>query len=193
MTTPGRVAVRINPAEILEHSPIGPLQIRVFVLCMICLIMDGFDVQALGYAAPPLIREFGLPPSALASVFAAANFGVLVGSLVFSAAADRIGRRPVIIAMTLFFAAMTIATAQAQNLTQLFWLRLVSGIGLGSIMPNATALIGEYSPLSKRVTLMMCITVGFTAGAAIGGFIAAALIPAFGWRSVFYFGGAVPL
>jgi AAHS family 4-hydroxybenzoate transporter-like MFS transporter len=194
MTTPGRVGAKtINPAEVLERSRIGPLQIRVFILCMICLIMDGFDVQALGYAAPPLVREFGLPPSALGSVFAAANFGVLIGSLVFSAVADRIGRRPVIIAMTLFFAAMTLLTAQAQNLTQLFWLRLVSGIGLGSIMPNATALIGEYSPQRSRVTLMMCITVGFTAGAAIGGFIAAALIPAFGWRSVFYFGGLVPL
>jgi len=194
MTTPARVAaVRINPADILENSPIGSLQIRVFVLCMICLIMDGFDVQALGYAAPPIVREFGLPPSALGSVFSAANFGVLIGSLVFSALADRVGRRPVIIAMTLFFSAMTILTAQSQNLTQLFWLRLISGIGLGSIMPNATALIGEYSPTARRVTLMMCITVGFTAGAAIGGFIAAALIPAFGWRSVFYFGGVVPL
>src|SRR5215211_5896943 len=102
MTTPGRAAGKINPADILENSPIGPLQIRVFILCMICLIMDGFDVQALGYAAPPIIREFGLPPSALGSVFSAANFGVLIGSLVFSALADRVGRRPVIIAMTLF-------------------------------------------------------------------------------------------
>jgi AAHS family 4-hydroxybenzoate transporter-like MFS transporter len=193
MTTPGRAAATINPVDVLERSAIGPLQIRVFLLCMICLIMDGFDVQALGYTAPPLLREFGLPASSLGAVFAASNFGVLLGSLVFSAIADRVGRRPVIIAMTLFFAAMTLATAQAQNLTQLFWLRLVSGIGLGSIMPNATALIGEYSPTSKRVTLMMCITVGFTAGAAFGGFIAAALIPAFGWRSVFYVGGAIPL
>ena len=183
----------INVSDVLAESRIGPLQIRVFVLCMICLVMDGYDVQALGYAAPPIIREFGLPPSALGAVFSVSNFGVLIGSLVFSAIADRIGRRPVIVAMTLFFAAMTLATAQAQSVTQLFWLRFVSGIGLGSIMPNATALIGEYSPVRSRVTLMMNITVGFTAGAAIGGFIAAALIPTFGWRSVFYFGGAIPL
>jgi AAHS family 4-hydroxybenzoate transporter-like MFS transporter len=38
----------------------------------------------------------------------------------------------------------------------------------------------------------MAITVGFTAGAAFGGFVAAALIPSYGWRSVFYFGGIVP-
>ena len=64
---------------------------------------------------------------------------------------------------------------------------------MGCIIPNATALVGEFSPKRSRVTLMMCITVGFTAGAAIGGFVAAWLIPAFGWRSVFIFGGAVPL
>jgi AAHS family 4-hydroxybenzoate transporter-like MFS transporter len=40
---------------------------------------------------------------------------------------------------------------------------------------------------------MMGITVGFTAGAALGGFVAAWLIPTFGWRSVFYVGGSVPL
>jgi AAHS family 4-hydroxybenzoate transporter-like MFS transporter len=184
---------RINVSTVLSDSRIGPLQIRVFVLCMLCLVMDGFDVQALGYAAPPIIRELGLPASALGAVFSVSNFGVLIGSLVFSSLADRIGRRPVIIAMTLFFAAMTLATSQAHTVTQLFWLRFVSGIGLGSIMPNATALIGEYSPARSRVAMMMTITTGFTAGAMVAGFVAAVLIPAFGWRSVFYFGGAIPL
>jgi AAHS family 4-hydroxybenzoate transporter-like MFS transporter len=147
----------------------------------------------MGYAAPALRKELGVEASVFGAVFSAANVGVLIGSIVFSALADRIGRRPILVWMTLFFALMTLATAQAQTVTQLFWLRLVSGIGLGSIMPNATALIGEFSPANKRVTLMMCITVGFNAGAAIGGFIAAALIPAFGWQSVFYFGGTIPL
>jgi AAHS family 4-hydroxybenzoate transporter-like MFS transporter len=72
-------------------------------------------------------------------------------------------------------------------------LRLISGLGLGCIIPNATALVGEFSPKRSRVTLTMGITVGFTAGAAIGGFVALWLIPLFGWRSVFFVGGAVPL
>ena len=101
-------------------------------------------------------------------MFAAANFGVLLGSLVFSMVADKIGRRPVLVWATLFFSVMTIATAYAQNVQQLLWLRFISGIGLGSIMPNATALVGEFSPKRSRVTLMMCITVGFTIGAAVG-------------------------
>jgi AAHS family 4-hydroxybenzoate transporter-like MFS transporter len=155
--------------------------------------MDGFDVQAMGYVAPAVLREWGVPGPTLGPVFAAANFGVLVGSLVFSMVADKIGRRPVLVWATFFFSLLTLATAYAQNVEQLLWLRFISGIGLGSIMPNATALVGEFSPKRSRVTLMMCITVGFTIGAAVAGFVAAWLIPAFGWRSVFVFGGAVPL
>jgi AAHS family 4-hydroxybenzoate transporter-like MFS transporter len=190
MQTP---AQRINIADMLGNSTVGPLQKRVFILCALCLIIDGFDVQAMGYVAPAVFAELGIPRPALGSLLAAANFGVLIGSLVFSPVADKIGRRPVLIGATLFFAVMTLATAFAQTLNQLFWLRLIAGIGMGCIIPNATALVGEFSPRSKRVTLMMTITVGFTAGAALGGFVAAWMIGAFGWRSVFLVGGAVPL
>ena len=50
----------INLTELLENSAVGPLQIRVFTLCMVCLIMDGFDVQAMGYVAPAVLREWGM-------------------------------------------------------------------------------------------------------------------------------------
>ena len=192
MTGPAPAA-KVNLSDLLENSAVGPLQIRVFALCMICLIMDGFDVQAMGYVAPAVLRDFGAPGPALGPVFSMANVGVLVGSLLFSMLADKIGRRPVIIGATLWFSVMTIATGFAQNLDQLLWLRFISGLGLGCIIPNATALVGEFSPKRSRVTLTMGITVGFTAGAAVGGFVALWLIPLFGWRSVFYVGGAVPL
>ena len=193
MTTSARTAGTINISDVLGNSTIGPLHIRVFVLTMASLIMDGFDVQAMSYVAPAVVADWGIGRDALRYVFPAANAGVLVGSLVFSVVADKIGRRPVLVGATLFFAVMSLATATAQDVTQLLWLRFIAGIGMGCIIPNSTALIGEFSPARLRVTLMMCITVGFTAGAAIGGFVAAWMIPAFGWRSVFVFGGAVPL
>jgi AAHS family 4-hydroxybenzoate transporter-like MFS transporter len=183
----------LNIAEIVDRSRIGRLQVGLFALCALCLIMDGFDVQAVGYTAPAIIQEWGIPQSALGPVFGAGNFGVLVGSLIFTMVGDTIGRRPVLIAATLFFSLMTIVTASVTNVQQLLVVRFIAGIGLGSIIPNSTSLIGEYSPKRSRISLMAMISVGFTAGAAIGGFIAAWLIPAFGWRSVFYFGGAVPL
>jgi MFS transporter, AAHS family, 4-hydroxybenzoate transporter len=186
-------AAKINIPELLANSGVGPLQRRVFTLCLMALVIDGFDVQAMGYVVPALSSAWGVPPADFRTVLPAANFGVLIGSLVFSPLADKIGRRPVLIWSTLWFALATLAATSAGNVTQLFWLRLVGGIGMGCIIPNATALIGEYSPAKRRVTLMMTITVGFTAGGAIAGFVARALIPAFGWQSVFLVGGAIPL
>lgn len=184
---------KVNIPALLANSPIGPLQKRVFTLCLMTLIIDGFDVQAMAFLIPALSADWNVEPAQFRTVLPAANFGVLIGSLVFSPMADKVGRRPVLVWSTLWFAVMTLAAAFATNVTQLFWLRFIGGIGMGCIIPNATALIGEYSPAGRRVKLMMTITVGFTAGGAVAGFVARALIEPFGWQSVFYVGGTIPL
>src|SRR5882672_7247687 len=192
-TAAARLGTVVNVTEIVDNSPFTPLHWRAFVLCMAGLVMDGFDVQALGYAAPSIIREWNVPNAALGPVFAAANFGVLLGALFCSMLADRIGRRPVIVAAALFVGVMTLLTARVTTVPQLLMLRFLTGIGLGTIVSNASSLVGEYGSKRMRATLIMYSGVGFTGGAAFGGFLAAALIPTYGWQSVFYFGGAVPL
>src|SRR5262245_12193012 len=187
-------ARRINIAELIDNTDISRSQVAVFVLCTACLMMDGFDVQALSYVAPALVQDLNIASSALGPVFAATNFGVLIGSLGLSVLADKIGRRPVLIVATSFFAIMTVLTARAANVQELLTLRFIAGIGLGSIIPQAAALVGEYAPARKRVSLIMItITLGFNGGAAISGLITARLVEAFGWRSVFYIGGVLPL
>jgi AAHS family 4-hydroxybenzoate transporter-like MFS transporter len=183
---------KVNIATMVDQSRVGGFQWTIFLLCGLCLIMDGFDVQAMGYVAPAIIREWNVPSSLLGPVFSAGLLGVLVGSFGFSMLADRFGRRPVLIAASLYFSVLTIGTTFATSVNELLAIRLIAGIGLGGIMPNAMALTGEYSPSRIRVMVMMLVGNFFTVGAAIGGFIAAWLIPQFGWRAVFYFGGAVP-
>lgn len=183
----------VDVAEVIDGSPIGAFQVRLFVLCALCLLMDGFDVQVMGFVAPALNEDWGLAPTVLTPVFSAGNLGILVGALIFTMVADKIGRRPVLIGATLYFSVLMLATPLATSVEQLIVLRFVTGLGLGSIIPNATALIGEFSPKRRRVTLMMAVSVAFTAGAGFGGFVSLALIPRFGWESVFYFGGLVPL
>ena len=184
---------RINLTQAIDGAKLGAFQIGIFVLCGICLIVDGFDVQAMGYVAPAIIREWNLPNALMAPVFSATLLGVLLGSFAFSMLADRIGRRPVLIGATLFFAVMTLLTAKAGSVGELRLIRFIAGLGLGGIMPNAVALCGEFSPRSARVLVMMLVGNGFTAGAALGGFFAAWLIPHYGWQSVFYCGGMLPL
>jgi AAHS family 4-hydroxybenzoate transporter-like MFS transporter len=182
----------VDISEIIDNSKLGAFQIGIFVLCGLCLIIDGFDVQAMGFVAPALINDWHVAAPALGPVFSAALFGVLVGSLLFSMLADKIGRRPVLIMATLFFGLMTFWAGRANSLNELLTARFIAGMGLGGIMPNAVALIGEFSPSKSRAAIVMIVANGFNIGAAFGGFLAAWLIPSYGWRSVFYLGAAVP-
>ena len=193
MSSYGSAPGTIDVGEVIDKSPVRPLHYGIFTLCALCMIMDGFDVQALGFVAPAIIREWKIAPSELGKVFAASNFGVLVGQLTFTMIADRIGRRPVLIGGTIAFSVLVILTGMVGSVDQLLLMRFIAGTALGSIIPNATTLIGEFSPKSVRIRLLTYIGIGFTLGAAIGGFVAAWMIPRFGWRWVFYFGGTVPL
>jgi AAHS family 4-hydroxybenzoate transporter-like MFS transporter len=172
---------------------LNALQVRVLILCIGCMVLDGFDLQAMSYAAPALIQEWHVPKETLGPVFGAALFGILVGSLLFSVVADKIGRRPVVVWAVTGVAIATLLTARASSFTQLLVLRFIAGIAMGSMLPNAIALAGEHFPPRMRVSLMMIVGCGFTAGAAAGGLISSWLIPEFGWRAVFYVGGALPL
>ncbi|MBP0598626.1 MFS transporter [Herbaspirillum sp. LeCh32-8] len=189
----GAVAPTVDVDQVVEQGRFGAFQLGLLLLCGLCLIIDGFDVQAMGYVAPAIIADWGVSKASLGPVFGAGLFGMLLGSLALTPAGDRYGRRPVLIISTLFFALCMLATPMVTSLDQLLALRFITGFGLGSIMPNAMALVGEYSPSSSRVTRMMLVSCGFTVGAAAGGFVSAALIPAYGWHSVFWVGGAVPL
>ena len=183
----------IEIAQLLDSSKISSFQVGIFILCGLCLIMDGFDVQALGYLAPAIIKDWRLTPAQMGPVLSAALFGILVGSIAFSAIADRVGRRPVLVIATLFFAFVTLLTARAQTIGELRLIRFIAGVGLGGIMPNAVALVGEYTPRRLRVLMVLVVTNGFNLGAVIGGLVSAWMVQDFGWRSVFYVGGAIPL
>src|SRR3954469_25029132 len=167
----------VNVTELVDRSPFGPLQRTTFALCLLCLVMDGFDVQALGYTAPSIVREWGVPNAALGPVFAAANFGVLLGALLISMLADRVGRRPVIVTAALAVGVLTLLTARVTSVPQLLVMRFLTGIGLGTIVSNASSLVGEYGSKRMRARLIMYSGVGFTGGAAFGGFVATALMP----------------
>src|SRR5579871_6474723 len=190
---PGPEPASINVSALLDSRAINGFQWLTYGLCVACLMMDGFDLQALSFAAPSLIREWKIPSAAMGPVFSAALVGILFGSFLWSMLADRVGRRPVLFAATLWFAVLTYLTGQAGSLAELTTLRFIAGVGLGGIMPNAMALAGEYAPGRKRILIMMIVSTGFTVGAAIAGVTAEWLIPLAGWRSLFTFGAAASL
>src|SRR4030088_2745454 len=182
----------VDVAEFSDQQPVGGFQIRLLLTCAAVLFLDGFDTQAIGYVAPALAKEWGLSKGALGPVFSAGLFGLMIGALVFGPLADRIRRRKIIILSTLAFGVGALVTAFVQDVNSLLAMRFLTGLGLGGAMPNTIAITSEYSPHRRRATMVMIMFCGFSAGAALGGLLAAALIPQFGWRSVVFVGGGAP-
>src|SRR5436305_3585447 len=186
-------ASQVEVAEFIDQQPVGGFQVKLLLTCAAVLFLDGFDTQAIGYVAPSLAREWSLTKGALGPVFSAGLFGLMIGALLLGPLADRIGRRKIIILCTLAFGLGTLATALVQDVNTLLVIRFLTGLGLGGAMPNTVAMTSEFSPHRRRATMVMVMFCGFSLGAALGGLLAAALIPQFGWRSVFVVGGAAPL
>ncbi|WP_109477586.1 MFS transporter [Paraburkholderia sp. C35] len=177
-----------SPGKSIDVISISGSQYVVVVLCALCMVVDGFDVQAMSYAAPTLIKDCGISKAMLGPVLSAGLFGMLVGSVLLAGIADRIGRRPALIVSLLWVAILMGATPLVHTVSQLVMIRFVAGLGMGIVVPNALALGGEYSPPRLRTTLVMAVSSGYVIGGVVGGLIAAFVIKPFGWVGVFYSG-----
>ena len=184
---------RVNVQTFLNEHPFSAFQWTVFALCFFIVLLDGFDTAAIGYIAPSLIKEWAVTRSALAPLLSAALFGLAAGALSAGPLADRFGRKLVLMVSVLVFGIACLGSAFSVDLNQLTILRFVTGLGLGAAMPNAVTLMSEYCPDRRRATLTNAMFCGFPLGAAFGGFLAAWMIPLWGWRSVLLLGGTVPL
>jgi AAHS family 4-hydroxybenzoate transporter-like MFS transporter len=183
----------VNVQTLLNEHPFSFFQWVVFALCFFIVLLDGFDTAAIGFIAPSLVKEWGVSKAALAPVLSAALFGLAAGALSAGPLADRLGRKRVLVGSVLVFGVACLASSFAADLTQLTVLRFLTGVGLGAAMPNAVTLMSEYCPDQRRATLTNAMFCGFPLGAAFGGFLAAWIIPTFGWRSVLLLGGVAPL
>lgn len=184
---------RIDVQSLLNEAPFSPYQRVVFALCFLVVLLDGFDTAAIGYIAPSLTAEWGIARPALAPVLSAALFGLAFGALAAGPLADRLGRKSVLVASVAIIGAGSLASAFSAELPHLVGWRFVTGLGLGAAMPNAVTLISEYCPDRRRAMLTNAMFCGFPLGAALGGFLAAWMIPHWGWRSVLLLGGIAPL
>lgn len=183
----------IDVQTLLNESRFGAFQWTIAVLCFLIVLLDGFDTAAIGFIAPSLIGEWGVTRPALAPVLSAALIGLAVGALVSGPMADRLGRKKLLVGSVGLFALASVASAYAGDVVQLSALRFITGIGLGAAMPNAITLTSEFCPERSRATVTNAMICGFPLGAALGGFVAAWMIPQWGWRSVLLAGGITPL
>lgn len=184
---------RVDAAAIINQGAISPYQYRIFLLCILIVMCDGFDTQALAYVAPSMAAEWQLAPARFGPVFASVLVGAMIGAFVFGYLADRFGRHRILVLCIVLFGALNFASAYAASIDTFTVLRFLCGIGLGGAIPNVTALVSEYAPARRRETLVAITWAGFGLGAVLGGLISVPLIARLGWASVFIAGGALPL
>lgn len=166
---------------------------RVIILCALVILLEGFDIQIAGVSATKLAPAFKLLPEQLGLFLSASAFGIFAAAALGGILADKIGRKPVVVAGVFVFGLGSLSTLLAGDLTMLCAARILTGIGLGAAMPNVLAYASDYSPkeMKKRA-------IGFIYCAIpIGGFLAGATVQSGlfgeGWQSVYVVGGLAPL
>jgi MFS transporter, AAHS family, 4-hydroxybenzoate transporter len=183
----------VDAGEVIDRASLSRFQIVIFVLCGLVALLDGFDAQTIAFTASALANELKIPVTAFGPVFGAGTAGLALGAIVLPPLADRFGRRYQIIMATLIFGLFSLATVWVQSFGALALLRFLTGIGVGAAVPNLVPLVCEYAPKRIRALIITLVTTSWPLGAVIGGAISAELIPAYGWQSVYYLSGLVPL
>src|SRR5258706_5142017 len=170
----------IQVSRLLDERGLSSFQIKLLIWSFFIVLIDGYDIGAIAFAAPHLVRAWGVAPSALGPVFSASLVGILFGSALFGWVGDRYGRKAALVGSNLLFGVFTLAAAYATNLDQMFWLRLLAGLGIGGVIPNIVAINTESAPRRSRATLAL-IAVGFVPiGGAIPRVVAATFVPTYG-------------
>src|SRR5256885_12529932 len=144
-------------------------------MCCLVMLVDGFNQQSLNYAAPAIIKDWGINRAMMTPVFDINIFGWMIGSIGFSMLADHIGRRNSILIAVFMFAVFTIALSFTTNLVELSIVRFISALGIGGGMPMAIAMVADYAQAKTRGLKITLLYLGYTGGCSGGGFFAAFL------------------
>src|SRR3954471_22890303 len=93
----------IDVQDFIDAHPLSRTQRLLIVLCFLVVAIDGFDTAIVGFIAPAIRAEWHLEITRLSPLFAAGLFGLMIGSFAVGPAADRYGRKTMLIASVVCF------------------------------------------------------------------------------------------
>jgi AAHS family 3-hydroxyphenylpropionic acid transporter len=156
-------------------------------------MLEGYDIQAMGVAAPRMMPALHLGQQQAGWALSANMIGLVIGALIGGRLADRIGRRPVLTVSVAAFGLFSLATAWANGFDALVAIRIAVGLGLGGAMPNLIAIAAEVTPLGRRTVVTTIVFCGMSLGGAASAILARYAPHGLDWRWIFIIGGAAPL
>jgi SHS family lactate transporter-like MFS transporter len=155
--------------------------------------LDAFDFFLVVIALPSIAEEFQVAEAAIAASLTLTLAFRPVGALLFGMMADRYGRRLPMIVDLVFFSVVEVATAFAPDLTTFLVLRALFGIGMGGEWGVGASLVMETVPPRWRGLISGFLQQGYAVGLLLAAFAGYVMLEPFGWRPLFFLGGAPAL
>ena len=183
----------VDVGHVLDDGWFSPVQKQIVALAAVSVIFDGLGSQLIGFAIPRMASEWRVPLGAFATAVSAGLFGMSFGSACAGMLADRFGRRWPVIGSVLLFGLATCLVSLANSPSAVGWFRFFAGFGIGGALPISTTLVAEFTPSRIRPLAVTCTIVCVPLGGMFAGVFAAYILPNYGWRTLFFIGGTIPL
>jgi SHS family lactate transporter-like MFS transporter len=159
--------------------------------------LDAFDFFILTFILAPVAKEFGTGIPAIALTISASLGTRWIGAIIFGLLADRFGRRIPLVVNILYYSVIEVLSGLAPNYAVFFALRLLYGIGMGGEWGVGASLTMESVPARWRGLLSGLLQEGYALGFLLAAgayyFIYPHFDPHWGWRALFFVGGAPAL
>lgn len=182
----------VNPQQIIDQSRVNWFHKMLFLCCFLIIVFDGYDLVVYGLTVPFLMKEWSLTPIAVGAIGSYTAIGTVIGAVICGYAADKFGRKKVIMLCVLQFSLFTALAGLANGPTSFTVFRVIAGLGLGGVMPNVIALTADYAPKSIRNVIVSFVFCGYSIGSVLAALISKSLLPTVGWKPVFWI-AAIPL
>ena len=183
----------VDIGPVLDECRWASYGMLVAFLASLAFLVDGLALQVVSLSIPAIMQDWHVPRGAFSNVVAIGYFGISIGTVCAGMLADRFGRRRMLLASILVFGLATAGISFVHDIPALIALRFIDGLGLGGSIPIATSLIAEFTPTARRSRAVNLGMISISVGGMCAGLMAAQILPAVGWRSLFLAIAAVTL
>lgn len=173
-------------------SPMSTSQKWVLASMSSGFLLENMDVMFLSFSLSEIIAQMHVSSTAGGWIGTFTNLGMFFGGALFGLLGDRIGRVKTFSYTIFLFAIATGLTYFAHNITALYALRFLAGIGAGGEYGVGIALIAENFQANQIGRASSVAAVGGQIGSIVASLLAAWIIPTYGWNTLFLF-GVVPV
>lgn len=178
---------RINVSKVIDEAKLNGFFIGVFVLLLLALIFDGYDMGIYGVALPSIMKDLNINPTQTGLLASAGMYGMMCGALLFGMLSDIIGRKKVIIIGIFIYSIFNGVVALIDSYAVFTVVRFIAGLGMGAITPVVISLLSEYTPKANRTLMLTLVMIGIPLGQLLSALAGVAFLEPLGWRSLFLF------